>query len=209
MYERFITLEGGEGAGKTTALNTIERVLESKGLSYVLTREPGGTIPGERIREFLLDPQTGELQPETELLMMQAARSESICRVVKPALTEGKIVVSDRFDLSSLAYQGGGRGYEHTQEMVFAQRERLGVVLGLTVFLDVDPNVGRERAKQRGAPDRFEKEKLEFANRVREKFLEYARADSTIKTIDTNKDLRTVQSSVERVISTYLDSINL
>ena len=210
IYERFITLEGGEGAGKTSALKTIKNVLEYRELPYVMTREPGGTNLAERLRAILLDPKTGDLHPETELLLMQAARADHATRLIKPSLEEGKIVISDRFDVSSIAYQGGGRGYQHTEEMVLAQRERLGIVPGLTLYLDVPVSEGRKRVIRRGvAQDRFEKEREDFAQRVREIFLTYAQKDPTIRTIDASKQIDVVERNIRETLDTYLDSIDI
>ncbi len=168
-----ITLEGGEGAGKTTALQSIRAVLDANGIDYVLTREPGGTREAEAIRNLLLESR--HLEPLSELLLMFASRCEHVQKVIAPVITQGGWVVSDRYVDASYAYQGGGRGID------LALIEQLDqAVVGpwqadLTFLLDIEPALGMRRIRTRGQSDRIEQEKKEFFERVRTAYLEQAR----------------------------------
>lgn len=171
---KFITLEGGEGVGKTTNLQYITQLLTSRGIDFVVTREPGGTRLAENIRTLLLGDHEEEVSEMTELLLIFAARAQHLSKVIMPALAAGKWVVSDRFTDATYAYQGGGRGLN---EQTIAQLER--IVQGdlrpdLTLVLDLAPEIGLERARKRAALDRFEREKLEFFSRVREAYRQRA-----------------------------------
>lgn len=171
-HPRFVSLEGGEGAGKTTVLNALVEALQADGAEVVSTREPGGTPLAEMIRSLLLDPGHEPPAPETELLLMFAARAQHLCETLQPALARGAWVLSDRFTDSSYAYQGGGRGLDAG---LIAELERrvVGLQPGLTLLLDVGVAQGRERARGRdlafggNGPDRIECERDEFFERVR------------------------------------------
>lgn len=173
-HPRLISLEGGEGAGKTSAIAAIREVLQSHGHEVVLTREPGGTPLAERIRELLLRPHGETLAPETELLLMFASRAQLVCQVLQPALARGEWVLSDRFTDASYAYQGGGRGHD-TRLIALLEREFVGIEPGLTLLLDVPVDVGLRRARDRGGMDRIESEQDAFFERVRGAYLERAR----------------------------------
>ncbi|MEO6137573.1 MAG: dTMP kinase [Luteimonas sp.] len=179
-HPRFISLEGGEGAGKTTVLGALRAALQADGCDVVTTREPGGTPLAERIRGLLLavdDAAQETLAPETELLLMFAARVQHVRETILPALQAGAWVISDRFTDSSYAYQGGGRGLG-AQLIGELERSVVGVQPGLTLLLDVNVNEGRQRATGRDAfPDRIERERDEFFERVRTTFLARAAAD--------------------------------
>lgn len=194
----FITLEGGEGAGKSTALGTIREWLQARNKDFVLTREPGGTPPAERIRELLLDPQTGELAALTELLLMFAARNENLERVIRPALAAGKIVVSDRFTDASMAYQGAGRGLGRAPVEDLAGLVHGDLVPDLTLLLDVPVAVGMQRISTRSeGPDRFEQTRPEFLERVRQGYLEQARREpNRFAVIDASAGLETVGDEI-------------
>jgi len=173
----FISLEGGEGAGKSTQNKRIVEWLLERGHTVVETREPGGTVISEQIRQLLLDTRTAGLDPVAELLLMFAARSQLVQEVIRPALAAGKVVVCDRFTDASYAYQGGGR--QLGAETV-ASVEKL--VLGnlqpdLTLLFDVPVETGMQRVAGRGHADRFETESLRFFERVRTAYLERATAD--------------------------------
>jgi dTMP kinase len=166
-HPRFLSLEGGEGAGKTTVLDALVEALQSSGDEVVSTREPGGTPLAEMIRELLLDPAHEPPAPETELLLMFASRAQHVRETILPALQRGAWVLSDRFTDSSFAYQGGGRGLDVA---LIAELERrvVGLQPGLTLLLDVPVAQGRERARGRDLyPDRIERERDEFFERVR------------------------------------------
>ncbi len=202
---RFITLEGGEGAGKTSNLRAITQQLQERGIDYVVTREPGGTPLAEDIRALLLRHHEERMCEMTELLLIFAARAQHLDQVIRPALQAGKWVVSDRFTDATYAYQGGGRGLnQHT----IASLESL--VQGtlrpdLTIILDLAPLIGLERARKRASLDRFEQEKLEFFDRVRASYCERAAAEpDRCVLIDASRTLEEVQrdvlSALERVL---------
>lgn len=180
-HPRFVSLEGGEGAGKTTALNAIQACLRGHGHEVVLTREPGGTPLAERIRALVLKPDeeiaAEPLSAEAELLLVFAARAQHVRQVIQPALRRGAFVLSDRFTDSSYAYQGGGRGLD-PQWIAELERRAVGLLPGLTLLLDVDVAVGRARASSRDLwPDRIESEQDDFFQRVRAVFRARAAAD--------------------------------
>ena len=180
-HPRFVSLEGGEGAGKTTVLDALRAALQDTGHEVVNTREPGGTPLAERIRRLLLDtPADNGCEapaPETELLLMFAARAQHVRETILPALERGAWVISDRFTDSSYAYQGAGRGLENG---LIGELERrvVGLQPGLTLLLDVDVGEGRGRTRGRDAhPDRIEREHDDFFERVRAAFLARAAAE--------------------------------
>jgi dTMP kinase len=176
MQPRFITLEGGEGAGKTTVIQALRAALEAMGEEVVCTREPGGTPLAEQIRGLLLDPRHEPPAPETELLLMFAARAQHVRETILPALRRGAWVISDRFTDASYAYQGGGRGLD--AGLIGELEERfVGIVPGLTLLLDVPVAVGLQRARRRGEADRIEAEDVVFFERVREAYRARAKAE--------------------------------
>ena len=173
---RLVTLEGGEGAGKTTVLHALRDALVATGADVVCTREPGGTPLAERIRELLLDPNHEPASPQAELLLMFASRAQHVRETLLPALKRGAWVLCDRFTDSSYAYQGGGRGLDAAL-IATLEREVVGIRPGLTLLLDVGVDEGRQRARGRDlVPDRIERERDEFFERVRAAYL--ARADA-------------------------------
>lgn len=199
---KLITLEGGEGAGKTTAIRTVEAWFTDHGYETVLTREPGGTEAAERIRELLLDPATGTLAPLTELLLMFAARNENLETIIRPALSEGRIVICDRFTDASMAYQGGGRQLgrepvEHLAELVHGDLQP-----DLTLLLDIPVDIGLDRVGTRGMrPDRFEQNRPDFLQRVRETYLAQAgREPDRFAVIDATATLATVEARIREAL---------
>ncbi|MBT2766131.1 dTMP kinase [Stenotrophomonas sp. ISL-67] len=208
-HPRFISLEGGEGAGKTTALNAIRSALQAQGHEVVLTREPGGTPLAERIRALLLTPDAEiaaePLSAEAELLLVFAARAQHVRQVIEPALRRGCFVLSDRFTDSSYAYQGGGRGLEPAW-IADLERRAVGLLPGLTLLLDVDVAVGRARANGRDLwPDRIESEQDDFFQRVRAVFRERATQDPTrFRLIDASQDQAGVAAQVVAAIDAWL-----
>lgn len=194
---RFITLEGGEGAGKTSNLHAITQWLRERGIDHIVTREPGGTPLAEDIRALLLSHHEERMCEMTELLLIFAARAQHLDQVIRPALNAGKWVVSDRFTDATYAYQGGGRGLnQHT----IASLESLvqgALRPDLTVILDLDPLVGLERARKRASLDRFEQEKLEFFDRVRDSYRQRAAVEpGRCVLIDASRSLDQVQKDV-------------
>jgi dTMP kinase len=187
-HPRFVSLEGGEGAGKTTVLEALRAELQSGGDEVVCTREPGGTPLAERIRGLLLDPSHEPPAAETELLLMFAARAQHVRETILPALERGAWVVSDRFTDSSYAYQGGGRGLD-TAFIETLERAVVGVQPGLTLLLDLGVVEGRERTRGRDLyPDRIEREHDAFFERVRDTFLARAAAQpERIRVLDATR----------------------
>ena len=180
-WPRFVTLEGGEGAGKSTVLAAMRAELETGGREVVCTREPGGTPLAEQIRLLLLRSpgHAGATEPpdaETELLLMFAARAQHVRQTILPALQRGAWVISDRFTDASYAYQGGGRGLD-VDLIAELERRVVGITPALTLLLDVPVTVGLQRARGRGAADRIEAERDEFFERVRAAYLARAAAE--------------------------------
>ncbi len=202
----FLTVEGVEGVGKSTHIETIKNFLDARDIACILTREPGGTPVAERIRELLLAVHEEEALCElSELLLVFAARAQHLERVVKPALAQGKWVICDRFTDATYAYQGGGRGLDVA---IIAGLESL--VQGelkpdLTIILDLDPRIGMQRASERGELDRFEREKIEFFDKVRQTYLDIAAADpQRCVVIDAGNDLAAVSSDLLKVLNSSL-----
>ena len=200
---KFITLEGGEGVGKSTQLQAIQAQLQAAGMTVVVTREPGGTPRAERIRELLLQ-RDAEAMPETcELLLMFAARATHLHNVILPALQRGDWVLCDRFTDASYAYQGYGRGLSLTQIATLEQWVQQGVSPDLTVLLDAPVEQAMQRARQRNqqqaqADDRFETEQLAFFERVRQGYLERAAAEpQRFRVIDAGQPLDIVTAQVQ------------
>jgi dTMP kinase len=198
-----VTIEGGEGAGKSTVLAAVREALAVGGREVVCTREPGGTEAGEAIRALLLDPQR-HLFPETELLLMFASRAQLVRELIEPALARGAAVVCDRFTDASFAYQGGGRGLEAGR---IAERERwaAGRKPDLTLLLDIDVEQGLKRARGRGEPDRIENESVHFFERVRAVYVARAAAEpERFRVIDASKPAADVVADVTRTLDQWL-----
>lgn len=197
---RFITLEGIEGAGKSTVARFAREWLTSHGRTVVLTREPGGTPLAERVRQLVLDRQGEPITPVTETLLMFAARGLHIENLIRPALARGEWVLCDRFTDATRAYQGGGRGVSREWIEVLASSVQRGLEPELTLLLDLPVTVGLERVRARSgaAPaDRFEEEPARFFERVREVYLEIARAEPRrFRIIDASRPLEEVQAQV-------------
>lgn len=206
MNSKFIVIEGLEGAGKTTARDAIVATLRARGINdLVFTREPGGTPLAEQLRTLVKQGIEGEqVTDKAELLMLYAARVQLVETVIKPALARGAWVIGDRHDLSSQAYQGGGRGLD--SELMQTLRD---AVLGdfrpdLTLYLDVTPDMGLQRARARGELDRIEQESLRFFERTRARYLTLAADDPTILTIDATQSLEEVTASLKATLDSWL-----
>ncbi len=208
----FITLEGGEGAGKTTQIVHLAGYLSERGLGCILTREPGGTDLGKRIRALLLNPDHSGMAPQTELLLYMADRAEHVSTVIRPALAAGKTVLCDRFFDATLVYQGTARGLSpewiaQLHALVFA-----GLQPDLTLLLDLPAEAGLARARrqlEKGArpsqESRFEDETLTFHQRVRDGYLELARQEpERFRVIDAGQDENRVREAIRSVVESFL-----
>jgi dTMP kinase len=199
---RLVTLEGGEGAGKSTVLAALRAELE-RDASVTCTREPGGTPLAERIRALLLDPSHEAPCGPCELLLMFASRAQLVCHVVQPALDRGDWVLSDRFTDASHAYQGGGRGFD-ARAIELLEREFVGLTPGLTLLLDVPVDVGLARARGRGGMDRIESEQEAFFERVRAAYLARAAAHpDRIVVIDASQPAERVAAAAVDALRRY------
>ena len=200
MKGRLITLEGSEGAGKSSLMRIMREWLEQQGERVLTCREPGGTPTGEAIRRILLDRKRTGMLPHTELLLMFASRAQLVAEVILPAMEAGKTVICDRFADASYAYQGGGRGLadneiENLERMVLGQLQP-----DLTILLDVPVKLGLKRARRTGKPDRFESEQQAFFERVRKAYLRRAQLyperivviDAAVKQAVVSRQVRAV-----------------
>lgn len=202
---RFITVEGGEGVGKTTNTEFIGTVLREHGINYISTREPGGTPLAEKIRALLLGLDNEKLDPTAELLLIFAARAQHIRYVINPALDNGSWVICDRFTDASFAYQGAGRGVDKKLIAHLEQTVQKGLQPDLTLLLDIAPELGMQRARSRAALDRFELEELPFFHRVRASYLERARQmPPRYALIDASEALSDVQRRIAAALQPLL-----
>lgn len=209
LMSRFITLEGGEGVGKSTNLAAIADFLRAGGDEVVVTREPGGTPYAEELRTLLLSPRAEPVMPSAELLTLFAARAQHWHALIVPALKRGAWVLSDRFVDATYAYQGAGRGLAVADIAALEHWLLQGQQPGLTVLLDMPVADGMARARARAALDRFESEQLEFFERVRAGYLARAAADpQRIRRIDAGQPLAAVQADVLQVVRTYQLAVN-
>ena len=205
MRGRFITVEGGEGAGKSSNLDFIRQLLEASGKKVLFTREPGGTELGEAIRELLLGHKHTGMADDSELLLMFAARAEHLHRKIKPALADGTWVLCDRFTDATYAYQGAGRGIDTTRIAQLEQWVQGDLRPDLTLLLDLPIEVGLERAGKRSAPDRFESEAMHFFAAVRSGYREIAKQQpQRVKVIDAAVSLPEVQRQIATVMEQFL-----
>ncbi|ATY77555.1 MULTISPECIES: dTMP kinase [Aeromonas] len=204
---KFIVIEGLEGAGKSSAVRYVTDYLQRHGINRIeCTREPGGTPLAERMRAIVKEVHDERLTIEAELLLMYASRVQLVETRIKPALADGVWVVGDRHDLSSQAYQGGGRGID--AQLIGAIKQ---AVLGnfkpdLTLYLDIDPALGLQRARHRGELDRIELEQLSFFERTRTRYLELAAKDDSIVVIDAAQTPEQVKTSIECALDHYLSN---
>jgi len=205
MNGRLITLEGGEGAGKSTVLETVRAQLVERGIDVLVTREPGGTPAGEAIRSVLLDPKLKGLCAETELLLMFASRAQLVREVVLPALSTGRWVLSDRFTDASFAYQGGGRGQPIERIAELEHWAAAGVQPDLTLLLDLPVADGMRRANGRGSADRIEMENVDFFERVRAAYRVRAAAEpARFRVVDASRSLDEVLGDVRSNVERFL-----
>ena len=207
MRGKFITIEGGEGVGKTTNLGFVEDWLRSRRIDFITTREPGGTPVAEKIRTLLLDHHEEPVDPVAELLLIFAARAQHLNRVIRPALARGQWVLCDRFTDATYAYQGGGRELGLDKVALLEQFVQGELRPDLTLILDVDPAIGMDRANNRGTLDRFEVEQMTFFRRVRETYLELARRHpQRYGVVDAGRALESVQREIGETLARKLGS---
>lgn len=207
---RFITLEGIEGAGKTTAMALVARLLDEAGIAYIQTREPGGTPLGESLRGLLLEHKGDGMCETAELLLMFAARAEHLAKKIQPALTAGLWVLCDRFVDASHAYQGAGRGMNTHSLRQLEAMVLQGLKPDLTLLLDLPAETGLARAGKRSTPDRFERESLDFFARVRAGYLDIARNESErVKVIDASLSLSGVEIQITRLLACVIKPFSL
>ena len=196
---KFITLEGGEGVGKSTNLRFITEWLERQGIEFVQTREPGGTPLAEQLRTLLLEKREESVDPTAELLMVFAARAQHLNQVIKPALADGKWVICDRFTDATYAYQGGGRGLDRAMIGELEQLVQGDLRPDRVLLLDLDPKIGLQRAAATGEADRFESEQAGFFRKVRAAYRERAEAaPDRYALIDASLPLQDVQAHLAR-----------
>ncbi len=204
---KFITVEGIEGAGKTSNLEFIKHILETSGKEVLYTREPGGTPLGEEVRNLLLGHRHTGMADDTELLLMFAARAEHLEQKIRPALDAGIWVLCDRFTDASYAYQGGGRGIDHKRIRALEQWTHGDVSPDLTLLLDLPVDVGLERAGKRSEPDRFEKEEERFFEAVRQAYLQIAWNEADrVKVVDAACPLYEVQARIAEIVHDFIES---
>ena len=202
---KFITFEGIEGCGKTTQIKLLNEYLQGKGFKTILTREPGGTTIGDKIRQILLDPANKKMHPLTELLLYGASRAQHVEELIRPALSEGKIVLCDRYSDSTTAYQGAAR---RVDKKILASLDAIatnGLTPDITIVTDIEPMAGLSRVAGRGAPDRFEQETLAFHERVRQGYLTLAKGNpKRVKIVDGSKEIEEVHGEIIKVIEKFL-----
>ena len=208
MRGKFIVVEGLEGAGKSSVIGLIVQALKDAGKRVEQTREPGGTPMAEAIRECVKHDWDETVSEETELLLMYAARVQLLTNKILPSLDAGAWVVGDRHDLSSQAYQGGGRGVSEKTMTAISDIALKGFKPDLTLYLDVEPAVGLERARGRGELDRIEQAGLAFFERTRAKYLSLAKQDESIVVVSAMQSMEKVHQDVTAIINDYVATIN-
>ena len=204
MQGNFITLEGIEGSGKSTNLETVKSILDQYKIDYVLTREPGGGPLGPHLRKLLLDKDQS-ISPSVEMLLMMADRRDHVDNLINPNLNKGIWVISDRYLDSTIAYQGGGRQLDINLITSLSASLKLPTP-DFTLLFDLPVDVALERAKERSELDRFEREPLDFHSRIRESYLELASTNNRIKTIDSSKDFESVSLQVKNYLTEFLNA---
>ena len=204
MRGKFITLEGIEGSGKSTSLDTISKILETLDIEFIITKEPGGGPLGKDLRKILLDKKTS-ISPEVELLLMMADRKNHIDSIVEPSLKKGVWVISDRYLDSSYAYQGGGRQIDTSKIDLLTELLKLPIP-DLTILFDLSPEIALQRAKNRSELDRFESEPIDFHQRIREAYLNLANDNvERYVVIDASKDIQNVKDQVQKKVNQFIE----
>lgn len=202
---RFITLEGGEGVGKSSNMAFIVDLLTEAGVDFIQTREPGGTPLAEEIRQLLLTPRDEHMDELSELLLVFAARAQHLARTIRPALAAGTWVLCDRFTDATVAYQGAGRGLSLSAIAQLRALVHRDLQPDMTLLLDAPVEIGMSRAGERGELDRFEQEQMSFFERVRQGYIDQAQADpDRYRIIDASQSLSDVQADIRDVLMPWL-----
>jgi dTMP kinase len=202
---KFLTIEGVEGVGKSTNLESIKQILESGGINFVATREPGGTLIAEKIRTLLLEHHQEKLCELSELLLVFAARAQHLEAVIKPALEAGTWVLCDRFTDATYAYQGGGRGLSFDTISELENLTQGTLRPDFTLILDLAPEIGLSRAKNRGELDRIELEKADFFKKVRASYLDISKREpGRCKVVDASRSIEAVSDDVNEYLMTFI-----
>ncbi len=203
---KLIVIEGLEGAGKSTAVSVAIDFLSQLNIKTITTREPGGTNIGEQLRAIIKNPEYSDvLDDRSELLLLYTARIQLIEQVIKPALQQGCWVIADRFELSTKAYQGGGRGLDLKMIQNLSDFCLQGFKPDLTLYLDINPELGMDRAKLRGKFDRIEQQSIDFFHRVHDAYMQYIKADSAIMVIDASRSLQEVKQAIEKAVAQFIE----
>lgn len=206
---KFLTIEGQDGAGKSTNINVIEAFLKQQGIDYIKSREPGGTPFGETLREVLLNSNDEKIGDAAELLVIFAARAQHIEQVIEPALAKGQWVLCDRFTDATYAYQGFGRGLDLSLIKQLESNIQKSLRPDLTILLDLPVEVGETRAGQRSSPDRFEQQKQAFKQKVRDGYIQLAsEKPERIKVVDAARDIPAVARSIQSILSTFVENLD-
>ncbi len=202
---KFIVIEGMEGAGKSSAIAVVERILQKHNINFINTREPGGTPLAESLRNIVKSSDHNEtLTEETELFLMYASRSQLLTNKIIPAIAQGVWVLADRHNMSSLAYQGGGRQFCEMTMKTISDITLKGFKPDITLYLDVEPKIGLARAKARGQLDRIELEKIDFFQRVHNQYKKIADSDNSVITINAANNITEVHSDISNVIEQFI-----
>lgn len=209
MKGKFLTIEGVEGVGKSTNLQSIKQILETSNIDFIATREPGGTLIAEKIRTLLLEHHQEKLCELSELLLVFAARAQHLETVIKPALEAGTWVLCDRFTDATYAYQGGGRGLSSDAISKLENLVQGALRPDFTLILDLDPEIGLTRAKNRGELDRIEIEKMDFFQKVRATYLAISEKEpERCKVVDASKSIKAVNNDVTKHLMTFIRESN-
>ena len=203
---KLIVIEGLEGAGKSTAINTVIELLAKRHIKTLTTREPGGTVLGEILRDLIKNPEYRDiLDDRSELLLLYTARIQLLEEVIKPSLRQGIWVIADRFELSTMAYQGGGRGLDQAMINQLSSFALMGFKPDLTLYLDISPEEGMMRVKSRGEVDRIEQQSIDFFHRVHESYIHYVERCANTVTIDARRPLYEVQQSIQNAMNEFIE----
>ena len=207
---KFIVIEGMEGAGKSSAIAIVESILQKHNINFINTREPGGTPLAESLRDIVKSSEHNEtLTEETELFLMYASRSQLLTNKILPAIEQGVWVLGDRHNMSSLAYQGGGRQFCEMTMKTISDMTLKGFNPDITLYLDVEPKIGLARAKARGQLDRIELEKIDFFQRVHNQYKKIANSDNSVITVDATNAMTEVHNDITNVIEQFITNTRL